>query len=232
MTHPQETADHETAEHEIQALRSIASKMNGFLYRCANDDSFTMEHMTGGIKDLLGHKADAFLNNRHLVFAEQIHSEDAEKVDAVVAEAIEKGVDHWNIDYRLKRKDGSYVWVNEHGGVIRNQAKEVQYLEGVVIDISDRKELEHANAKQLGEISATSNQVIKATSDIINVLKMLRLLSLNAGIEAARAGTHGRGFAVVADEVKRLADQTSVSATNVNALLTELQTKLKGQQGK
>ena len=45
------------------------------------------------------------------------------------------------------------------------------------------------------------------------------LLSLNAGIEAARAGVHGKTFAVVAGEVKILADQSQKVAVNINKLL-------------
>ncbi|WP_281882869.1 methyl-accepting chemotaxis protein [Paenibacillus sp. YYML68] len=69
------------------------------------------------------------------------------------------------------------------------------------------------HSQQIGNIM----QVITAISNQTN------LLSLNAGIEASRAGEHGKGFAVVAQEIRKLADQTKKSAEQVGGLITEIQ---------
>ena len=47
-------------------------------------------------------------------------------------------------------------------------------------------------------------------------------MGLNAAIEAARAGEHGRGFSVVAEEVRKLSVQSSQSAEDINAMLSQL----------
>jgi methyl-accepting chemotaxis protein WspA len=58
---------------------------------------------------------------------------------------------------------------------------------------------------------------------ITKVADQTNILSLNAAIEAEKAGDAGRGFSVVATEIRRLADQTSVSTWDIEQMLKEMQ---------
>lgn len=74
----------------------------------------------------------------------------------------------------------------------------------------------------------------EATNLITSITQQTNLLSLNASIEAARAGDAGRGFAVVASEIQNLAGQTSESAKRieeiVNSLIMDSQTEMKNME--
>jgi methyl-accepting chemotaxis protein WspA len=81
-------------------------------------------------------------------------------------------------------------------------------------------------SNKLGTISEKANNITAIVGTITKVADQTNLLSLNAAIEAEKAGEFGLGFAVVAKEIRRLADQTAIATVDIEQMIKEMQSSV------
>ncbi|MBI3132382.1 MAG: MCP four helix bundle domain-containing protein [Acidobacteria bacterium] len=84
-----------------------------------------------------------------------------------------------------------------------------------------------ATSEAMARLHDSMVQMVRAVQVIQDIARQTNLLSLNAAIEAAKAGAMGKGFAVVAEEVRKLAERSSVSAKEIAALIHACDTSVK-----
>lgn len=120
--------------------------------------------------------------------------------------------------------------INESVNEIRNQTTAVQDSSKIMNDkIKSMQDSSHKMDEGISAISKrieTVNTTVDKVSNIVSVIEEIssetNLLSLNASIEAARAGDAGKGFAVVAQEIRVLSDNTNTELENIKQIISSL----------
>jgi PAS domain S-box-containing protein len=108
-----------------------------------NDRNWTMKFISDGCKRLTGYPSKAFTKDRTVTLAQLIHPDDAESVYEEVQKAVQIKKPY-KLTYRVRAKSGKEKWVWEQGQGHFNAKGELEDLEGIIIDITERKEIENA----------------------------------------------------------------------------------------
>ncbi|TGK84811.1 PAS domain S-box protein [Leptospira bourretii] len=150
-------------ENEEQ-LKSFIQNIPGVVYRCFADEHWTSIFMSDAIFTLSGYPAEDFLEPKRIRnFSEIIHPEDRSHVFNLIQNAIDTS-DTFVLNYRIIQKSGDIRWVLEYGGLVFDEEKKVKYLDGVILDNTDRRMIEEAliESKEKAEMAAITKTTFLA----------------------------------------------------------------------
>lgn len=181
---------HMTAQRETQRfVATLMGNLPGMAYRCRNDENWTMEYVSDGALRLTGHEPRDLVSSRAVAFGDLIHREDRGRVWKEVQTALAtRG--SFQIEYRIRSKQGREVWVWEQGRGVFSEEGDVLALEGFITDISARKEAEKGLREQhrdLEALYAASRRVSSALDLGERTRQIARACVLEFGASAAEA---------------------------------------------
>ncbi|HVY63948.1 MAG TPA: EAL domain-containing protein [Gammaproteobacteria bacterium] len=126
-----------------RVLGTLLGNLDGMVYRCRDDASWTMEFVSDGCERVTGYAPAELLLNGRVSYEEITHPDDRAWVRAAIRNAVVERR-RFDLEYRIRHADGSIRWVWERGIAVRDAADRVVALEGIVEDVTARKQNEHA----------------------------------------------------------------------------------------
>ena len=121
-------------------LESLLGQLPGMAFRFSNDGNLTPVYVSRGAAGLTGHTARDFLE-KHISLEEIIHPDDRQRVRAAVGAAVKKRRS-FEVEYRIIDRAGREKWVLERGQGIHDETGALLFIEGLAIDITQRKDAE------------------------------------------------------------------------------------------
>ena len=199
QAHSRQNQQNLNAEHHLVAeqfkesrrqLENLMASLPGMVYRCRNDSDWTMDFVSEGALSLTEYRAEDLVLNTKLSFNELIFPEDRALVSLAVEEGIRKK-QRFQITYRILTASKTLKWVWENGlGVFRDDGT-LLWLEGIVLDITDRKQAEEAmllakrqsdqaNQAKSAFLAAMSHEIRTPLNGVVGFSSLLLDTELNA----------------------------------------------------
>ena len=124
----------------LEQYTSLVDNIPGVTYRCRNDADWTMLHLSRHVDTNTGYAAEELLDNRVTSYGQLIDPGDrpavVEAVEAAIAERRP-----WQVEYRVRHRDGSIRRVSERGRAVFDEDGEVRHLDGFILDVTERTRL-------------------------------------------------------------------------------------------
>ncbi len=124
----------------------LMANLPGMVYRCCYDRSWTMQFLSQGCFVLTGYSPEDLVNNSRVSFNDLILPDDRRQVYDIWDRAVADNIPA-KLEYRIITADKQQKWVYEQGVPVYDKTGEIQALEGIIMDISDRKQAEAEREK-------------------------------------------------------------------------------------
>ena len=124
-----------------ERLTRLLDASPAVIYSFKAKDDYAPIFVSANIETLFGYAPREYIDNPNF-WRERVHPDDLERVEAEVTDLFTNGKQ--TIEYRFRRKDGSYVWVNDAQLLVRDEKSDPLEIVGSWSDISDRKRAEEA----------------------------------------------------------------------------------------
>ncbi len=163
-------------------------------------------------------------------FINKINSKAAMQNDAVrdtmnetnqmIASLIESSSDIDINNYKIQTTTNNMKHLIDSMGQVSDYIKETENLSKTLRETSQDSQIKFNNyTKIIQDISQSSSQIDTIVETINNIADKTNVLSINASVEAARAGKYGKGFAVVSKEIGNLAQQVNDAASRIKDII-------------
>lgn len=123
-------------------FRTLVENVPGVVFRCQVDAPWGVIHISPNIEALTGARPEEFLV-AHVSFGDFIVPEDFATIEAAIATALQARTSY-EVEYRMRSRSGNICWVSERGHVYVDERGQAQWLDGVIIDVTERKQAEEA----------------------------------------------------------------------------------------
>ncbi len=140
----------------------LIANLPGIAYRCRYDRDWTMEFISEGCLSLTGYRSDELVRNQLLSFGDLIVPEERERIWQLWEKLVQRG-EPIRLEYPILTRDQQEKWVYEQGQAVLSGPGNPEFVEGLIIDVTERKRLE----KQLQFKSSLQELVARISSDFI-----------------------------------------------------------------
>lgn len=141
---------------ELQ-YRTLISNISSVTFRCLDDATWTMIFISDAIEQLTGYPAEEFILNKKRNYADIIHPDDKDYVNANSGETNRE----YTIEYRIIDKNNEILWVNEKGRWYFDEVEKRIMLDGIISNITERKHAEIALVQSYEDLKNTQTQLLE-----------------------------------------------------------------------
>ncbi|HQG48814.1 MAG TPA: PAS domain S-box protein, partial [Sedimentisphaerales bacterium] len=194
-------------------LRTLMANLPGVAYRCANAPGWPFQFVSDGSVALTGYTPQE-LTNGEVLFGNLIHPDDQQKVWDIVQDAVLRDMS-FDLEYRIRVKDGTEKWVFERGRAVFPLQGESSFLEGFIMDITDRKKAMMEAQRHLAELTRAwhANMLGQMATELAHELNQPLCAIVNYSNGCLRL-TRRRGYSLetLQDSIERIAVQAQRAA--------------------